>query len=182
MLSPSLRRLEGRRSPIASRASPDPPLGPLVAQYHDVVRLYATFFNRGECIFPLARTPARLRCAGASSPPETFITQPPGARLPRRMAMPPSFFSGRSSSLMHILALGFARSPDLLPQAASCHGLLLRMKQTGFKEPLAHDRHSSSYIHLRCRISPPWPLIPQVPACDETSGQNRRWKAGWRNH
>ena len=139
-------------------AHPGPSLRALVAQYHDVVRLYATFFDRGECIFlalehPRGAAVKALRLTGdlhyAAAGGEIASENGNAALLLQRTI----------ERLNDILALGFARSPDLLPQAASCHGPLIRMKQTGFKEPLAHDRHSSSRVHLRCRIRPPRPQI-----------------------
>src|SRR4029453_1412416 len=91
--------------------------------------------------------------------PESLITQPSGARLPRRMAMPPvgliasdrppgppraPLLPGRLGRVLHLVADGLAGD-----------GLLAPMEQSSLEQALAHHRHPPRLVHLgRGEVAP----------------------------
>ena len=93
--------------------------------------------------------------------PDSLMTQPPGARLPRRIARPPSLLERLRQRLDHCLPGGFVRAVEFFAERAAGHRPLVRMQQPGLEQALADDGHAAGLVHFRGSVGAPGSEVRQ---------------------
>ena len=120
----------------------------LVADHDDVAGLDRRRTWRRPSRPPRARTRAPGPRGGRARGRESFTTEPSGARLPRRMARPPVFFTGSSSGRTTSWPGASSRLAGVLADRPAGDGLGVLVEDARLEQALGDDADAARVVEV----------------------------------